>query len=151
MSDYRRYFVPGGTYFFTLVTYDRRPILTTEMHRKFLRQAILKIFGRYPFKIIATVLLPDHWHVVMSLPPGDSRYSMRLQRIKAEFTYSFTQAGGIDTLVTASQAKRGERGIWQPRFWEHTIVDEEDLGRCCDYPPIRRGGAVWPGLGRQNA
>ncbi|MCL4113139.1 UNVERIFIED_CONTAM: hypothetical protein GTU68_061603 [Idotea baltica] len=116
MSDYRRWFVAGGTYFFTVVAYDRRPILTTDDGRTFLRNAIGSVRRRHPFTLVANVLLPDHWHLVMQLPPGDKRYSLRMQQIKAEFSDA-----------------RGERGIWQARFWEHTVRDEEGLERCVDY------------------
>jgi putative transposase len=69
----------------------------------------------------------------MQLPPGDSKYSVRMKRIKEEFTQEWLNAGLREAAVTQSQARRGERGIWQPRFWEHTIEDEDDLERCVDY------------------
>ncbi|MFY9251869.1 MAG: transposase [Fuerstiella sp.] len=73
MSDYRRYFVPGGTFFLTVVTYKRRPILTTEHGRVQLRRSIESVRNRHPFCLVANVLLPDHWHLLMQLPPGDVR------------------------------------------------------------------------------
>jgi putative transposase len=133
MSDYRRYFVLGGTYFLTIVTYGRRPILTTEAGRKHLHNAIKKIRVRRPFIIFATVLLPDHWHLVMKLPPGDDKYSTRIKRIKEEFSKSWLADNLPEVPVTGSQQERGERGIWQPRFWEHAVTDEDDLIRCVDY------------------
>ncbi|MEO2032170.1 MAG: transposase [Planctomycetaceae bacterium] len=133
MSDYRRWFVHGGTYFFTMVTYNRRRILTTEHGRAFLRQAITSVRSVHPFTLLATVLLPDHWHVVLQLPPGDDRYSLRLKQIKSEFSREWLGAGLPEATVTESQRKRGERGIWQPRFWEHVVRDEIDLERCVDY------------------
>ena len=133
MSDYRRYFVPGGTFFFTLVAYNRREILTTDVGRKLLRQAIQTVDKNLPFKIIATVLLPDHWHLVMQLPNGDDNFSARIRRIKEVFTKSWLSHSLTESVVTQSQSKRGERGVWQPRFWEHSIQDEDDLIRCVDY------------------
>ncbi len=133
MSDYRRYFVPGGMCFFTVVTYARRPILTTGEGRKFLRSAVCKIKQDRPFELFATVLLPDHWHLVIQLPPGDSDYSTRIKRIKEEFTHKWLEAGLPEAPITPAQRKKGERGIWQPRFWEHTIEDEDDLESCVDY------------------
>ncbi|MFN7874436.1 MAG: REP-associated tyrosine transposase [Pirellula sp.] len=133
MSDYRRWYVPGGTFFLTIVTYNRRPILTTDMGRMLLRRAIDEIRTTKPFSMIATVLLPDHWHVVLALPSGDSDYSTRMKRIKEEFTKSWLERGLPEAKVTDSQGKRGERGIWQPRYWEHTITDERDLEGCVDY------------------
>ncbi|GAA4461160.1 REP-associated tyrosine transposase [Novipirellula rosea] len=133
MSRYQRFFVPGGTYFFTVVAYHRRPILTTACGRQFLREAIRTVRTTHPFELFATVLLADHWHLVMELPPEDADYSLRLRKIKSEFTGSWLAAGLPEAVVTPSQRKRGERGIWQPRFWEHTVRDEEDLERCVDY------------------
>ena len=133
MSDYQRYFVAGGTYFFTVVTYDRRPILTTNHGRRYLRKAIQEVRRVRPFEIIATVLVPNHWHVIVSLPFGDSDYSTRLKRIKEEFTGRWLDAGLPECDVSPSQKRSGTRGIWQPRFWEHTIENEEDLERCVDY------------------
>ena len=133
MSDYRRWYVSGGTFYFTVVTYARRPILTTDHGRVFLRKAIASVRKRHPFSLVATVLLPDHWHLIMQLPSSDDRYSLRMKQIKAEFTAQWLEAGLPEASVTESQRKKGERGIWQPRFWEHTVGDEEDLERCADY------------------
>jgi len=133
MSDFRRWFVPGGMFFFTVVTGNRRPILTTDAGRRFLRSAIDRVRDDRPFQIFATVLQPDHWHLIMNLPPGDADYSVRLKRIKEEFTRSWLDAGMPESMATAGQAKKGQRGVWQPRFWEHTIRDESDLERCCNY------------------
>jgi putative transposase len=72
MSEYRRYFIPGGTYFFTVVTYERRPILTNSIARPCLSQAIRAVKSKRPFESIAFVLLPDHLHAVWALPRGDS-------------------------------------------------------------------------------
>ena len=133
MSDYRRWYVPGGTYFFTVVTYARRPILGTENGRAFLRQAIQTAQYRRPFTLVAEVLLADHWHLVMQLSSGDEKYSVRMKRIKEDFTDQWLAAGLPEARVAESQQARGERGIWQPRFWEHTVRDEDDLERCVDY------------------
>ena len=142
MSDYRRRFVSGGSYFFTVVTANRRQILTTDDGRLFLRNAINTVRQSFPFEIIATCLLPDHWHMVMQLPRDDCRYSIRIQRIKTEFTRQWLDAGHRETLVSDARQSKGERGIWQPRFWEHTIAGEEDLERCCNYVhwnPVKHG------------
>lgn len=133
MANYRRFFVPGGTYYFTLVACSRRPILTTDSGRIFLRRAIKKIRSNFPFVIVATVLLPDHWHLLIQLPSGDSRFSTRIKRIKEEFSRNWLAAGLNEAVVTRSQSSRGERGIWQPRFWEHLVEDEDDLSACVDY------------------
>jgi putative transposase len=133
MSDYRRFFVPGGMFFFTVVTCSRRPILATVEGRQFLRNSILKVAHERSFELFATVLLPDHWHLVMQLPEGDADYSTRMKRIKEEFTRAWVEAGLPEAPVTPARFAKGERGVWQPRFWEHTIEDEFDLERCVDY------------------
>ena len=133
MSDYRRWFVPGGTYFFTVVSYNRRPILTTEAGREFLRKAIQSVRSRHPFTVLATVLLPEHWHFILQLPTADDDYSIRIRQVKNDFSKRWLQAKLPEAVVTSSQRRRGERGIWQPRFWEHSVRDAEDLERCADY------------------
>ncbi len=96
MSDYRRYFVPGGTYFFTVVTHLRRPILVDDVSRTCLREAFVEILATYPFEINAIVLLPEHMHAIWTLPPKDDKYSMRWRRIKEEFTKRFLASGGAE-------------------------------------------------------
>jgi len=86
MPDYRRNYVAGGTYFFTCVTYRRQRILTSDLGRCCLRAAIETVQKKHPFALVASVLLPDHWHTVWTLPVGDSRYPMWWMRIKEEFT-----------------------------------------------------------------
>ncbi|KAA1260218.1 Transposase IS200 like protein [Rubripirellula obstinata] len=133
MSDFRRFFVPGGTYFFTLVTYDRRQILTTKEGRTRLHHSIVDVRNQWPFRLFANVLLPDHWHCILMLPSGDAEYSKRVCKIKNDFTRRWLEDGLPEATVTKSQKRRGERGIWQPRFWEHTVRDEDDLKSCVDY------------------
>jgi putative transposase len=125
--------VPGGTYFFTLVTCARRPILCEDVARRCLHEAIAQIQRQWRFDICAVVLLPDHLHAIWTLPPGDARYSIRWKRIKEEFTRRYLAAGGSEVRPSRSRILHGERGIWQRRFWEHTVRDEEDLKRCVDY------------------
>jgi putative transposase len=77
MSNYRRARVPGGSYFFTLVAHDRRPILTSENVRAALRAALQAVRDEHPFLVEAWVLLPDHLHCLWRLPEGDADYSFR--------------------------------------------------------------------------
>ena len=133
MSNYRRNLVPGGTFFFTCVTHHRRPILTTDLGRECLHKAIVKVGTDHPFNLFAIVLLPDHCHTVWILPPGDDRYSLRWLRIKEEFTRHWIDRGGHESEQSLSRKKHRQRGVWQRRFWEHTVRDEADLQRCVDY------------------
>ena len=119
--------------FVTLVTYRRQRCFSNEIGRILLRDAITKVRSTRPFRLFATVLMPDHWHAVLELPTTDADYSNRIKRIKQEFTTSWVDNQLPEARVTSSQKKRGERGIWQPRFWEHTIRDTHDLHRCVDY------------------
>jgi putative transposase len=133
MSRYRRWYVPGGTYFFTVVAYRRLPIFREALARDCLHRAIAKIQRDWPFGLVAIVLLPDHLHAVWTLPRGDDRYSIRWKRIKEVFTREYLEAGGRELRPNASRKHQGECGIWQRRFWEHTVEDEDDLKRCVDY------------------
>jgi len=148
MSDYRRYFVPGATYFFTVVAWRRRPILTTALGRRCLRSAFDKVRQAHPFELIAVVLLPDHLHALWSLPRKSSDYSLRWRRIKEEFTKGYLAEGGREAALGASRLIRKERGIWQRRFWEHLCKDEADLERHFDYihyNPVKHGLVQKPG------
>ena len=133
MREYLRYRVPGGTYFFTLVTDRRRPFLTTPLARDCLRNALTQIRAKRPLTIGAFVLLPDHLHCVWELPPGDSDYSTRWRRIKSVFSSTWIEKGGDEGDRNLSHAKKHERAVWQRRFYEHIVRDETDLERCVDY------------------
>jgi len=142
MSDYRRWYVPGGTYFFTVVVEDRRPLFTEATAISHLRQAWRTVRRRWPFETIAVVVLPDHFHAVWALPQGDDRYSLRLSKLKEHFTRRFLVAGGDDGGRSASRVKRREHGLWQRRFWEHLCRDEDDLKVKVDYihwNPVKHG------------
>jgi putative transposase len=116
-----------------LVSYNRRPIFTTDLGRRCLREAITTIREAAPFDIVSICLLPDHLHTVWVLPREDADYSTRWKRIKHEFTSRWLEGGGTEAEVTPAEKKEGRRGIWQPRYWEHTVRDEDDLERCVDY------------------
>lgn len=144
MPWYRRCYVPGGTYFFTVVTHGRRRFLTDAPARTLLGQVMREEMAARPFEVVAIVLLPDHLHTVWKLPPGDANYSQRWSSIKEEFTRRYLRGGGTEGAVSSSRAKRRERGVWQRRFWEHTVQDEEDLRGCVDYihcNPVKHGMA----------
>ena len=133
MSDYRRWYVAGGTYFFTVVIHERRPLFREERARVCLRNAIHTVQLDWPFNLFAVVLLPDHLHCIWTLPLGDDKYPIRWKRIKEEFTLEYLALGGREGIRSASRKKQGERAIWQRRYWEHTVDDEDDLKRCVDY------------------
>ncbi|MDB5345783.1 MAG: transposase [Schlesneria sp.] len=133
MPDYRRYFVPGGTYFFTLVTAGRRPLFRNDRARTILGRVIREELTNKPFEQIAIVLLPDHLHAIWALPSGDKDYPARWKSIKARFTKDWISSGGDELPTSRGYRKQRRRGIWQARFIEHTIRDERDLHHHADY------------------
>jgi len=129
------------------VTYDRIPIFEEARARDLIGEVIRNVRDEMPFETIAIVLLPDHLHAVWALPPGDKDFSSRWKKIKADFTARWLAMGGSEARVTESQARRGNRGIWQRRFIEHLCRDEDDLERHCDYihyNPVKHGYVIKP-------
>jgi putative transposase len=142
MPTYVRWRELGAAYFFTVVTYRRQRILTGNMSRRVLRRSFASVRRRLPFDLLAFVLLPDHLHCIWSLPDGDDDFPARWRQIKALFTRDYLAQGGRDWDVTEQTRRQGRRGIWQPRYWEHRIRDEEDYFRHRDYihlNPVRHG------------
>ncbi len=146
MSNYRRAQVPGATYFFTINLADRSSgLLLREIDA--LRTAFARVVNEMPFETNAMVVLPDHLHAVWTLPKGDSNYSERVRRLKAYFSAQIAMHEAVKT----SLARKGERGIWQRRFWEHMIRDETDYAKHLDYVhinPLKHGVVTqvrdWP-------
>jgi putative transposase len=142
MSDYRRCYVPGGSYFFTMVTERRAGILANDKARDCLREAIRHCRRQLPFRVDALVMLPDHVHAIWTLPTNDSDYSKRWGIVKKHFTQNWLASGGAEQLVTASRLRYRRRGIWQRRFWEHALRDERDYQNHLDYlhfNPVKHG------------
>jgi putative transposase len=147
MPNYIRDRTTGGTWFFTVVTYKRRGFLCDEPVRIALRNAINKIRVKYPFEINAWVLMPDHFHCIWTLPPGDSNYSLRLSLLKRAVTIDCkSQILGSDE-CSVSRRKHREKTIWQRRFWEHLIKDEKELANHMNYihyNPVKHGHCQHP-------
>ena len=132
MSNYHRNFAPGACYFFTQVTYHREPWLCEASTRVTLREAIVHVRRKHPFTIEAWVLLPDHLHCLWRLPERDSDYSTRWSLIKSWVTNHMRPSLLLAPQAT-SRTKRGEKSLWQRRFWEHTIRNDQDYRAHCDY------------------
>lgn len=150
MPNYRRNRV-GTLFFFTIVSMGRRPIFTTPLARRLLREAIIRTQEERPWVMDGFVLLPEHIHTIWRLPEGDCEYSVRLAALKKRFTCSFLAAGGVESSVLSGQLHHRRRGVWQPRFWEHTIRDAKDFKMHMDYihiNPVKHGlvrhPADWP-------
>ena len=104
---YARLFVKGGTYFFTIVTYNRRPIFITQEAIELLNDSINYTSLRMPFEIVAYVILPDHLHYLWTLPENDSDFSTRWRLIKSRFTRTF--ANHSPSSEVESRRKKGEK------------------------------------------
>jgi putative transposase len=136
MVNYRRNFVPGGTYFFTVALRMRNSqqlVASIDL----LRLAFRKTQEAKPFKIEAIVVLPEHLHSIWTLPPNDSDYPGRWKSIKSIFIRELEKSG-----VVVEKRKDGSALIWQRRYWEHTIRDVDDLYRHIDYihfNPVKHG------------
>jgi putative transposase len=147
MPDYRRAWHPGGTYFFTVNLLERHANDLLTRHVDALREAVRRVRQRHPFAIHAWVVLPDHLHCVIELPAGDADFATRWRLIKM----GFSKALPCTERVSKTREARGERGIWQRRYWEHLIRDEADYQAHMDYVhinPVKHGlvksVADWP-------
>ncbi|WP_322517800.1 transposase [Rhodopseudomonas palustris] len=146
MTNYRRNAIAGGRFFFTVNLAERRLRLLTD-HIDLLRGAFRHTRQHHPFGIDAIVILPDHLHAVWTLPDGDRDFAMRWRLIKATFSRGLPAGERI----SESRARKAERGIWQRRYWEHTLRDDDDVARHIDYihyNPVKHGHvarvADWP-------
>jgi len=146
VSRYRRAKIAGGVYFFTVNLADRQSRDLVE-HIETLRRSYDAVKGAFPFETLAICVLPGHLHAVWRLPASDDDYSTRWQRIKG----GFSRALPANDQRSESKRIKGEKGLWQRRFWEHLIRDETDLQRHVDYVhynPVKHGlvarVAEWP-------
>ena len=137
MSRYHRAKIEGGVFFFTVVLADRSSdVLVRQVDR--LRRIYASVQERQPFETVAICILPDHLHAVWSLPEGDSDFATRWSLIKSGFSRGLPDM----TIRSRSNVGRREKGLWQRRYWEHAIRDDDDLERHVDYihfNPVKHG------------
>ena len=138
MTNYRRAQIKGATYFFTVACSERKnnSLLTDNIDA--LRHAFRKVKAAHPFTIDAICVLPEHLHCIWTLPPHDANFAIRWSLIKSAFSRQLPKG----EKRSQSSQKRKERGIWQRRFWEHVIRDDEDYIRHVDYihwNPVKHG------------
>ncbi|MBU1190862.1 MAG: transposase [Gammaproteobacteria bacterium] len=145
MVNYRRNRLPGGTFFFTVTLADRSSSLLTE-HIGSLRQAFLETRHKQPFSIDAIVILPEHLHTLWILPAEDADFMGRWRSIKARFSRLLAGSG-----AALQQNVKGEYHLWQRRYWDHTIRDDQDRQHHADhihYNPVNHGlvdkPTAWP-------
>ncbi|MBK5206101.1 MAG: transposase [Polaromonas sp.] len=132
--QYRRAFTPGGTFFFTLVTQERRAVFASAAAVEALRGAFRAVHTSRPFEIAAMVVMPEHLHCIWTLPPGDADFSTRWRLIKTWFTKHHAADGRA-------------QAVWQPRYWEHQIREDADFAHHVDYihyNPVKHGLAKSP-------
>lgn len=147
MPDYRRAWHPGGTYFFTVNLLQRQGNDLLVRHIELLRSTVDLVRRRHPFQIHGWVVLPEHLHCVIELPVGDADFATRWRLIKIGFSKALPKTERLSEV----RIRRGERGIWQRRYWEHLIRDERDFQAHMDYVhinPVKHGlvqrVADWP-------
>lgn len=146
MPHYKRAYIPGASYFFTVAILQRQhPLLTANISA--LREAFRVVRGTRTFTVDAIVVLPEHLHCIWTLPPGDADFSTRWRLIKTRFS----KAVAPGEWLSSRRERKNERGVWQRRFWEHVILDEDDYAAHADYihyNPVRHGlverVADWP-------
>lgn len=132
MSNLKRYYIPNSTIFITSVTRDRRKIFLDPKNIQIFWDVIKATKEENSFEIPAYVLLPDHFHLLLSLGEEGSNFSKILQLIKGRFTNSFKKLNKIESPVS----------LWQKRFWDHVIRNEEDYKLHIDYihwNPVKHG------------
>jgi putative transposase len=138
MPNYRRAFIPGGTYFFTVNLLERGSNDLLVRHISALRESVRTTRRLHPFDIHAWVVLPEHMHCIFELPPNDRDFSLRWRLIKHHFSVALSR----NEYRSDVRRSRRERGIWQRRFWEHVIRNEEDYRAHMDYVhynPVKHG------------
>lgn len=147
MPNYRRLWHPCGTYFFTVNLLQRNGNDLLTRHIDLLRKSVSAVRKAHPFIIHGWVVLPDHLHCVIELPQQDADFATRWRLIKIGFSKGLPQ----NEARSPSRTHRGERGIWQRRFWEHLIRDEREFNAHMDYVhinPVKHGlvkrVADWP-------
>ncbi|MCP1674006.1 putative transposase [Natronocella acetinitrilica] len=143
MPNYRRAPIPGASYFFTVVTHRRRPVFEDLAAINALRTALRIVKLNHPFHIDAMVVLPDHVHAIWTLPGTDGDFSRRWRLVKGRVSRAIGQLPAQDV----SRRRRRERTLWQRRYWEHLLRDDDDYRRHMDYihyNPVRHGLVTSP-------
>ena len=138
MPNYRRIWCPGGTYFFTHALRVRHGNDLLVRNIGVLREAVRIVRRSHPFQIHGWVVLPDHLHCLIELPQGETDFALRWRLIKMLFSRDVPAEEWRSKILL----RRRERGIWQRRYWEHLIRDDEDFCRHLDYihiNPLKHG------------
>ena len=138
--QYRRFQHAGGTWFFTVVTENRRPLFSDSGNVDLLRDVLKHVNIKYPMQIDAVVILPDHIHCIWTLPEGDSDNATRWRLIKSQFTKRCDSR--YKAIPGPAKLKKQQQAVWQNRFWSHLITDDNDFQHHFDYihyNPVKHG------------
>jgi len=125
LMKYKRIYADGYSYFLTVVTHGRKPLLVENI--ELLRYAFKLSKKKYKYHVDAIVVLPDHLHMIIT-PKISTEYSQIISAIKRSFVYGLNTQTKEEAKaeISASKYRRNHAGIWQERFYEHTIRDEKD-------------------------
>jgi putative transposase len=146
VPNYRRARITGGTYFFTVVTSQRLPLLASASAVSALHDSFAAVAACHPFTIDAFVVLPDHLHCMWTLPQGDEDFSTRWRLVKTGFSRVYQK--WRRRRIPPIPVENTDGHLWQDRFWEHLIRDQEDFNAHCDYihyNPVKHGLVESPG------
>jgi len=129
--DIRRYYTPGHVVFITQVVNHRQPVFQNSETIFLLKEIFQNAKEIHPYKMLAFVFLPDHFHVLIQ-PKGNSNFSQIMHSIKRNFTVAYKRSMNF----------KGDLQFWQKRFWDHVIRNEKDLENhlhYIHYNPIKHG------------
>jgi len=139
MPNYRRIFVDGYCYFLTIVTYKRTPLIIENID--LLREGVKKSKAKYPYQIEAVVVLPDHFHLMIR-PKFALDYPKIISVIKQYFSKYCDPKYYQHITQSDSRSKAGYKPIWQRKYYEHTIRDDNDYTirlNYIHYNPVKHG------------
>ena len=140
MPNFHRYYIPHAYVFITCVTKDRNPYLESDLDVELFWKTLARVKIRHPFNLFAYVILPDHFHWIMKTGDSVGDFSKVIHSVKWNFTRNYKHQHGITDSLS----------IWQSRYWDHVIRDEDDLQSHFDYihwKPVKHGlvdsAAAW--------
>jgi len=138
LPNYIRNRVKGGCYFFTVNLLQRHNNQLLIDQIELLRETVQNVKQKHPFHIDGWVVLPEHMHFIITLPVDDDDYAKRIRLIKSQFARKLPNV----EYQSKVRISRHERGIWQRRFWEHTIRNDRDYSAHMNYlhyNPVKHG------------
>lgn len=151
MPNYHRYYVPNSIVAFTLVTYNRYPLFSNPQATKLFLNLLDEISNKFSYDCLAFSILPNHIHLLIQLSQEYPNFSVFIRELKRLFSIKFQKSDPILFVPNSSRQKHHEVTIWQRRFWDHIIVDEQDLQNHLDYihfNPVKHGltqdPSEWP-------